>query len=133
MTRLRKPSAAEVEILRILWDREPASVRTVHEETSKSKDVGYTTILKQLQRMHDKGLVSREPGEGKAYNYRAAVPMAETRSQLVGRLLQSAFRGNVNDLVMNALGQAQSSPEDLEALKQFIASIESKNGGEDAA
>ena len=121
-----KPSEAEVEILQILWDAQPCSVRTVHDAIGASKDVGYTTILKQLQRMQDKGLVTREPGEGKSYNYMAAQPEDHTQSNLLGRLMKTAFRGDVNELVMHALGDAKASGEDLEAIKNFIAQIEAK-------
>lgn len=120
----RRPSEAEVEILQVLWERQPCSVRTVHEEISRFKDVGYTTILKQLQRMQDKNLVTREPGDGKSFNYTAAEDAGETQSKLLGRLLRTAFRGDVNELVMHALGDAHTSGEDLEALKQFINKIE---------
>ena len=121
-----KPSEAEVEILQILWDEQPCNVRTVHEAIGASKDVGYTTILKQLQRMQDKGLVTREPGDGKSYNYTAAQPEGQTQSKLLGRLMKTAFRGDVNELVMHALGDAKASGEDLEAIKDFIAQIEAK-------
>lgn len=121
-----KPSEAEVEILQILWDEQPCSVRHVHEAIGASKDVGYTTILKQLQRMQDKGLVTREPGDGKSYNYTAAQPEDLTQSNLLGRLMKTAFRGDVNELVMHALGDAKASGEDLEAIKDFIAQIENK-------
>jgi len=122
-----KPSEAEVEILQILWDEQPCSVRTVHEAIGASKDVGYTTILKQLQRMQDKGLVTREPGDGKSFLYMAAQPEGHTQSNLLGRLMKTAFRGDVNELVMHALGDAKASGEDLEAIKNFIAQIESQN------
>jgi len=122
----KKPSDAEVEILQVLWQRQPCSVRTVHEDISQIKTVGYTTILKQLQRMQDKGLVSRAPGAGKSYLYSAVEAAGETQSKLLGKLLKSAFRGDVNELVMHALGDAKTSGEDLEAIKDFIASIENK-------
>ena len=122
----KKPSEAEVEILQILWDEQPCSVRRVHEVIRASKDVGYTTILKQLQRMQDKGLVTRQPGEGKSYLYSAAQPQGHTQSRLLGRLLKTAFRGDVNELVMHALGDAKASGEDLQAIKAFIAQIEAK-------
>lgn len=121
---LKKPSEAEVEILQILWERQPCSVRSVHEDISRFKDVGYTTILKQLQRMQDKGLVRREPGEGKSFNYSAVETAQATQSKLLGRLLRTAFKGDVNELVMHALGDAKTSGEDLAAIKKFIACIE---------
>ncbi len=124
----KKPSEAEVEILQILWEEQPCSVRRVHETIVASKDVGYTTILKQLQRMQDKGLVTREPGDGKSFLYSAAQPQGQTQSNLLGRLMKTAFRGDVNELVMHALGDAKASGEDLEAIKDFIAQIEAKRG-----
>ena len=124
----KKPSEAEVEILQILWDEQPCSVRRVHEAIGASKDVGYTTVLKQLQRMQDKGLVTRQPGPGKSYYYSAAEPENQTQSRLLGRLLKTAFRGDVNELVMHALGDAKASGEDLEAIRAFINSIEKPRG-----
>lgn len=122
----KKPSGAEVEILQILWDQQPCSVRIVHDEVSKAKDVGYTTVLKQLQRMQEKGLVSRSPGLGKSFNYSAVEPAKKTRSKLFDRLLETAFRGNVNDLVMHALGEAETSSEELDQIKNFIEKLETK-------
>ena len=89
----RKPSEAEVEILQVLWENQPCSVRAVHEEISRFKDVGYTTILKQLQRMQDKKLVGREPGAGKSYKYFALEAAGATQSKLLSRLLRTAFKG----------------------------------------
>ena len=123
----KKPSSAEVEILQILWEQQPCSVRTVHELISASKDVGYTTILKQLQRMQEKDLVTRTPGTGKSFNYSAVEPAKKTKTKLLDRLLETAFRGNVNDLVMHALGDAETSSEELDAIKKFIADLEHKN------
>ncbi len=120
----KKPSEAEVEILQVLWERQPCSVRAVHEEISLFKDVGYTTILKQLQRMQDKNLVTRKPGDGKSFKYSAVEAAGTTQSKLLGRLMKNAFRGDVNELVMHALGDAKSSGEDLQAIKDFIAAIE---------
>lgn len=120
----KKPSSAEVEILQILWDQQPCSVRAVHDEISKFKDVGYTTILKQLQRMQEKGLVTRTPGMGKSFNYSAVEPAKQTKTKLLDRLLETAFRGNVNDLVMHALGDADTSSEELDAIKKFIHQLE---------
>jgi len=122
----KKPSEAEVEILQILWSKQPCSVRVLHEDICAYKDVGYTTILKQIQRMQDKGLVTRRPGAGKSFLYSAAQPAQHTQSKLLGRLLKTAFRGNVNELVMHALGAGPTSNADLDALKTFIADMESK-------
>ena len=121
---IKKPSEAEVEILQILWERQPCSVRDVHEDISKIKDVGYTTVLKQIQRMQVKGLVSRIKGAGKSYLYLATQPQEQMQSRLLKRILKSVFGGNVNELVMQALGDAKTSSEDLEAIKAFIETIE---------
>ncbi|HHL43595.1 MAG TPA: BlaI/MecI/CopY family transcriptional regulator [Hellea balneolensis] len=121
-----KPSEAEVAILQVLWDKQPCSVRTVHEDISAIKSVGYTTILKQLQRMHEKGLVTRSQGEGKSFNYSAAQPEEYTRNTLVGRLINTAFRGDVNELVMHALGNSKPTDEELDEIKAFISSLENK-------
>ena len=129
----KKPSNAEVEILQILWDKQPCSVRTIHEDIAQYKDVGYTTILKQIQRMTDKNLVSRSPGAGKSFLYSAVEPEQATQSKLLGRLLKSAFRGNVNELVMHALGDANPSDAELDAIKNFIANIENKDHSGGAA
>jgi predicted transcriptional regulator len=122
----KKPSGAEVDILQILWEQQPCSVRTVHDEISKNKAVGYTTVLKQLQRMQEKGLVSRSPGVGKSFNYSAVEAAQKTRGKLFDRLLETAFRGNVNDLVMHALGEAETSSEELDEIKNFIQQLENK-------
>lgn len=127
LQRNKKPSEAEVEILQILWEKQPCSVRAVHEDIARFKPVGYTTILKQLQRMLEKGLVVRTQGAGKSYNYAASETAHKTQSKLLGQLLKSAFRGDVNELVMHALGDASTSGEDLEAIKAFISQIETKN------
>ncbi|PHR61680.1 MAG: transcriptional regulator [Robiginitomaculum sp.] len=120
----KKPSEAEVEILQILWEKQPCSVHAVHEEIARFKSVGYTTILKQLQRMLAKGLVVRSKGKGKSYDYSASETAHATQSKLLGQLLKSAFRGDVNELVMHALGDSKTSSEDLDAIKAFISQIE---------
>ncbi len=120
----RKPSAAETAILSVLWERQPCSVKTVHEILSAKKDVGYTTTLKQMQRLFEKGLVTREPGEGKSYNYRASVSEAETKSRLFDRFVETAFSDSVSELVMHALGNEKTSEAELEKIKDFIAKLE---------
>jgi BlaI family penicillinase repressor len=126
MKQIAKPSPAETAILQVLWETQPCSVKAVHEELSKSKSVGYTTTLKQIQRMHDKGLVSRTRGVGKSYDYRAAVNEADTKSRLFDRFVKTAFEGSVPDLVMHALGTDKASPDDIEKIREFLASIETE-------
>ncbi len=123
------PSEAEAEILQIVWERQPVSVRTVHEEIRETRDVGYTTVLKQLQRMLDKGLVSRIPGQGKSFDYIATRPASETRTTLLDRLTRTVFDNSTNDLVMHALGRNQVSADEIEQIKQFIATLEAAQEG----
>lgn len=124
MIKKKKPSAAETAILNVLWERQPCSVKTVHEVLSATKDVGYTTTLKQMQRLFEKGMVLREPGEGKSYKYRAAVAESEMKTDLFDRFVETAFGDSVSDLVMHALGNEKTSDAELEKIKQFIAKLE---------
>lgn len=126
MTKTRKPSEAETAILHVLWDRQPCSVKTVHEILAATKDVGYTTTLKQLQRLLDKGLVKREPGPGKSYLYSAAVSEDETKGRLFDRFVETTFSNSVSDLVMHALGKGQPSEAEIEQIKQFLAGLDHK-------
>lgn len=124
MTQTAKPSPAETAILQVLWEDQPCSVKAIHQALSQTKSVGYTTTLKQIQRMHDKGLVSRERGEGKSYDYRALVTEADTKSGLFDRFVKTAFEGSVPDLVMHALGTDKASPDDIEKIREFLDSLE---------
>lgn len=126
MTKKIKPSDAETTILNVLWDIQPCSVKAIHQALSKSKNVGYTTTLKQVQRMEQKGLVSREPGTGKSFNYRANVSEADTKSHLLDRFVATTFGDSVSDLVMHALGNSDTSDDEIKKIKQFIKDLESK-------
>lgn len=124
MTQAAKPSPAETAILQVLWEQQPCSVKAIHEALSQTKTVGYTTTLKQIQRMHDKGLVSRERGEGKSYDYSARVTETDTKSGLFDRFVKTAFEGSVPDLVMHALGTDKASPDDIEKIREFLDSLD---------
>lgn len=124
MNKIAKPSPGETAILQVLWERQPCSVRDIHAELSKTKTVGYTTTLKQVQRMHSKGLVSRRRGEGKSFDYSAAVGEADTKSRLFDRFVSTAFEGSVPDLVMHALGTDKASPDDIEKIREFLNTID---------
>lgn len=126
MTPPLKPSEAETHILHVLWEHEPCSVKTIHEILSADKSVGYTTTLKQLQRMQDKGLVSRARGEGKSFIYSAAVTEAETKSNLFNRFVKTAFGNSVSGLVMHALGTGNPSEAELAEIKKLIQDLEDK-------
>ncbi|MCR9253465.1 MAG: BlaI/MecI/CopY family transcriptional regulator [bacterium] len=121
-----KPSEAELEILQILWESQPCTVRIVHEKISAKREIGYTTTLKQMQRMLEKGLLTRQDGSGKSHNYSAAIPADEMRGNLFDKLLEGAFGNSVGQLVMHALGKGKTSDEEVEEIKKLLSELESK-------
>ena len=124
----KKPSEAETAILQVLWEQQPLSVRAIHARISESRDVGYTTTLKQVQRMFDHGLVTRTKGKGKSYDYSAAVEEGATKTRLFERFVNTAFDGSVPELVMHALGTDKASPADIAQIRAFLDDLE--DGGE---
>ena len=118
-----KPTESELEILQILWALGKATVRQVNDELSKTRDVGYTTTLKLMQIMFEKQLVSRTD-EGRYHVYEAAVGEESTQHMLLGKFIDTAFRGSATRMVMQALGNQQVSKEELEEIKKLIDSIE---------
>jgi BlaI family penicillinase repressor len=124
MSKNTKPSAAETAILSILWEHQPSTVKAVHAKLSATKDVGYTTTLKQIQRMHDKGLVTRTQGEGRSFLYSATQTEDRTKSVLYERFVQNAFGGSTSELVMHALGNEKTSEAEIDAIKAFLAQLD---------
>jgi predicted transcriptional regulator len=124
MTTRPRPTPAELEILRALWQRGPSTVREVHESLPRA--TGYTTVLKLLQIMADKGLVTRDERE-RAHVYAARLPEAETQRQLVRDLLDRAFGGSASKLVMHALSARKASPAEIARIRRLLDDIE---GGE---
>lgn len=122
-----KPTDAELAILQILWEKGEASVKEVHEALNKEsgEEKAYTTTLKILQIMTEKGFVKRE-AEGRKHIYRSAIQQNVTQKQLVKDLLLSAFRGSTSALVMQALGSSEPSDEELEQIKALIESMQHK-------
>lgn len=116
-----EPTESELEILQVLWANQPATVRQVHEQINEKREVGYTTILKQLQRLFDKKVVEREL-KGKTHYYRAIPKQAEVQQNLFQRFVNSVYQGASMKLVMQALGQANTTPEELEELQKWIES-----------
>lgn len=115
-----KPSEAELDILQILWKHQPATVRTIHELLSKKKDVGYTTILKQMQRMYEDKKMLRRYKEGKTHLYEALVEQKEIKQGMFSKLVETVFDGSPMDLVMHALGKSKTSKEELETLQKWL-------------
>jgi BlaI family transcriptional regulator, penicillinase repressor len=116
---LPRPTDAELEILRVLWDRNEATVREVHDAISKSRPAGYTTVLKLLQIMTDKGLVRRDESE-RAHVYRARLARQDTERQLVDDLLDRAFGGSASRLVMQALAGRAASAEEIAEIRKML-------------
>lgn len=114
-----KPTESELEILQVLWNEKTASVRIVHEELLKTKDAGYTTTLKLMQIMFEKGLVTRDDRQ-KTHIYKPAVTREHTQQQFLNKMINSLFAGSSSDLVLQALGGHSASEEELEKIQQLI-------------
>ena len=118
-----RPTDGELEILRVLWERGASTVRQVHDTLEARRPAGYTTVLKLLQIMMEKGLVRRDESE-RAHVYEARVPREETERQLVGDLLEKAFSGSASALVMRALSSKKTSPEELARIRRLLDEME---------
>ena len=118
-----KPTDAELEILQVIWIHGPASVRFVNDELNRKKQTGYTTTLKLMQIMTDKGLLERSV-KGRKHIYKAVLQEKETKSLLLNKFVNTAFGGSAMDLVMQALGSHKTTPDELEELKALISRIE---------
>lgn len=114
-----RPTDAELEILRVLWEHGSATVREVLDVISNSRETGYTTVLKLLQIMADKGLVSRDESQ-RSHVYQARYPEEQTQRQLVQDLLQRAFGGSTEKLVLQALSTTRASDADLAEIHRLI-------------
>lgn len=125
--KLAKPTEAELAILRVLWQRGPSTVREVTETLRDERGTGYTTALKLLQIMTEKGLVVRNDST-RSHVYQASVPAEATQRQLVGDLLERVFGGSPGQLVMQALATRRASPEELAAIRQLLDQLEKRGG-----
>ena len=120
-----KPTESELEILQILWKKGNASVREVHEELLQTKEAGYTTTLKLMQIMHEKGLVKRDDSM-RTHVYQAAVNKERTQKHLLGKMIDSLFGGSPTQLVIQALGEHKASPEELEKIQALLNDLKQK-------
>ena len=121
-----KPTEKELEILQILWARGPVAVKDVHEAMGGEDMNGYTTILKLLQIMHEKGLVTRQKS-GKLHLYKAVHSQENTQQQIIDKMIDTVFQGSAMQLVMSALGNKKSSREELLEIRKYLEKLE---GGE---
>ena len=123
MPELPRPTDAELEILTVLWSRGPATVRDVHETIAARKPAQYTTVLKLMQIMAEKGLVRRDEKQ-RAHIYEASRPMEWTQRQLAGDLLSRAFNGSARGLMMGALSARKASKSELAELRKLLDEYE---------
>ena len=120
---LPKPTDSELELLRILWKLGPATVRQVHESQEPAKTSGYTTTLKLMQIMAEKGLVQRDES-AKAHLYSASFTEQHARKRMVGELVDRLFAGSTAQLVLHALANRKSSPKELDEIRQLLGNYE---------
>ena len=114
-----KPTPSELEILNVLWRLGPATVRTVHTELERDKPIGYTTVLKLMQIMAEKGLVLRDESQ-KAHVYRPALEQAQAQSTLLKQIRDALFGGSSAQLVLHALSDERCSPEEIAEIRKLL-------------
>ena len=118
-----KPTESELEILQVLWRNGPSTVKIVNEKLNEKKEVGYTTTLKLLQIMNEKGLVERNENE-RSHIYSPLLKEADIQNLLLDRLLETAFSGSAAKLVMQALGRSNTSKDELKKIREYLNNIE---------
>jgi len=116
-----KPTEGEMEILQVLWQKGHCTVREVHEALNK-KDAGYTTTLKLMQIMHEKGMVERDTNQ-KTHIYKAIINQDKIEKQLVNKMIDNVFNGSAARLVMQALGNHKASANEIEEIKKYLDSL----------
>jgi predicted transcriptional regulator len=114
-----KPTESELEILQVIWNKGQCTVRDVHEELAKTKDAGYTTTLKLMQIMADKGMVERDT-TAKTHLYKALFTQGQAQSNALDKILSTVFEGSTSNLVIQALGQHRASQDEIEAIKKYL-------------
>ena len=123
MAKQSKPTEAELAILNVLWERGPSTVREVQQDLKNTRGTGYTTILKLMQIMLEKGLLKRDDSSH-AHIYRPVSTRGRTQKQLLSHLMDQVFDGSAQQLVMQALSSRRSTPEELAEIKKLISELE---------
>ncbi|MGZ3872185.1 MAG: BlaI/MecI/CopY family transcriptional regulator [Mucilaginibacter sp.] len=121
-----KPTESELEILQVIWKKGQCTVRDVHEELAKNKDAGYTTTLKLMQIMHDKGLVERDT-TAKTHLYKALITREQAQQTALDKIISTVFKGSTSDLVIQALGHHRASKDEIDAIKDYLKQFERKD------
>jgi predicted transcriptional regulator len=124
-TAQNNPTPSELEILQVLWSRGPSTVREVHDALGSTKQIGYTSVLKLMQIMTAKGLVTRTENQ-RAHVYEAGEPAEKTKQQFATDMLQRVFQGSASELMMHALAGRRSSKEELKELRRMLDEFERK-------
>jgi BlaI family penicillinase repressor len=125
-----RPTATELDILRILWERGPSTVRDVHEALSAARPIGYTGVLKFLQIMTGKGSVVRNEDE-RAHVYEAAEPPEATKQKVAGDLMRKVFAGSASQLVLHALQDKRATPDDIAEIRRMLDAYEARAKNEE--
>jgi len=121
----QNPTPSELEILQVLWSRGPSTVREVHEVLGATKQIGYTSVLKLMQIMTAKGLVTRSENQ-RAHVYEAGEPAEKTKQQFASDVLHRVFQGSASELMLHALAGRRSSKEELKELRRLLDEYERK-------
>lgn len=123
-----QPTNSELEILSVLWEHGKATTREVHEAIARNKSVGYTSTLKTMQNMHDKGFLSREP-KGQTHVYSPAVKQSEIQQVMLGGFVNKLFNGSAKNLILQTLGNQKPTQDELEEIRAMIDKLE-KDGND---
>jgi len=121
-----KPTESELEILQVIWKKGQCTVRDVHEELARNKDAGYTTTLKLMQIMADKGLVARDTN-AKTHLYTAVISREQAQNSALDKIRDTVFKGSTADLVIQALGQHRASSDEIDAIRKFLRNFENRD------
>lgn len=119
----KKPTESEINILGVIWDRDPMTVREVHEVLSKRQEIGFTTVLKLMQIMTEKGILERDVNV-RPQVFWAARPRKQTQKQLLRDLLDRAFSGSPSALVLQALSMRKSSPDEIQQIRELLDKLD---------
>ena len=114
-----KPTESELEVLQVIWEKEPCTVRDVHDELVKTKDVGYTSTLKLMQIMFDKGLVERDT-TSRSHLYKALISRDQAQDTALNKIIDTVFKGSSMDLIMKALGQHFASKKEMDVITEYL-------------
>ena len=120
---LVKPTDSELEILNLLWEKGPSSVRDVHNILSLKRDLFYTTTLKTMQLMTEKGLLTRDTTQ-RSHIYHVNINKADVEKNLINKLANSVFKGSASQLIMSALGHSKPTKDELEEIKALIEKLD---------